>query len=106
MSRNRALSPQALAVVAVLADTKDWCHGYDITAKSGVKSGTLYPLLMRLEAQGLLEACWLESPQPGRPPRHAYRLTAEGRAWVVSLADSLTALRAVHTPLRATKAHP
>ena len=82
MSRTRALSSQALAVVAALASTDDWRHGYDIMAQAGVKSGTLYPLLMRLEAQGLLEARWVQSPQPGRPPRHVYRLTAAGRGWV------------------------
>jgi DNA-binding PadR family transcriptional regulator len=103
MSRSRALSPQALAVVAVLAGTDDWRHGYDLMAQAGVKSGTLYPLLMRLEAQGLLEARWVESPQSGRPPRHVYRLTEAGRDWVASLAESLAALEARSTPLRAAK---
>jgi len=104
MPRSRILSPQALAVVAVLADTDDWRHGYDLMAQAGVKSGTLYPLLMRLEAQGLLEARWVESPQAGRPPRHVYRLTEAGRNWVGSLAEPLAALRARSTPLRAAKA--
>jgi PadR family transcriptional regulator, regulatory protein PadR len=104
MNRSRALSPQALAVVAVLAGTDDWRHGYDLMAQAGVKSGTLYPLLMRLEAQGLLEARWVESPQAGRPPRHVYRLTGAGRDWVASLAEPLAVLRAASAPLRAAKA--
>ena len=104
MNRSRALSPQALSVVAVLADSDDWRHGYDITRKAGVMSGTLYPLLMRLEAQGLLEARWMESTQAGRPPRHIYRLTAAGREWVASMEEALAALRAVPAPLRAAKA--
>jgi PadR family transcriptional regulator, regulatory protein PadR len=104
MNRSRSLSPQALAVVAVLADTYDWRHGYDLMAQAEVKSGTLYPLLMRLEAQGLLEARWVDSPQAGRPPRHVYRLTGAGRDWVASLAEPLTALRARSTPLRTAKA--
>jgi DNA-binding PadR family transcriptional regulator len=33
---------------------------------------------MRLEAQGWLEARWEEAPQPGKPARHLYRLTALG----------------------------
>ncbi len=104
MNRSRALSPQALAVVAELAGTDDWRHGYDLMAQAGVKSGTLYPLLMRLEAQGLLEARWVESPQAGRPSRHVYRLTAAGRDWVAALAEPLEALRGQSTPLRAAKA--
>jgi PadR family transcriptional regulator, regulatory protein PadR len=104
MSRSRSLSPQALTVVAVLAKATDWCHGYDITVNAGVKSGTLYPLLMRLEAQGLLEARWVESPQPGRPPRHVYRLTRAGHEWVGLLEEPPEARRATPTPLRATKA--
>ena len=75
-----------------------------LMAQAGVKSGTLYPLLMRLEAQGLLEARWVDSPQSGRPPRHVYRLTGAGRDWVVSLSEPLAALRAPSVPLRAAKA--
>jgi DNA-binding PadR family transcriptional regulator len=103
MNRSRALSPQGLAVVSVLAGTDAWCHGYEIMAQAGVKSGTLYPLLMRLEGQGLLQASWVESPQPGRPPRHVYRLTAAGRDWVATLAEPLAALRAPPPRLRVAK---
>lgn len=81
MTRSRTLSPQARAVLAgLLAAAGDWRHGYDLARAAGVKSGTLYPLLIRLEAQGYLEAEW-QPPEPGRPPRHAYRLTARGIAF-------------------------
>ncbi len=106
MNRSRALSPQALAVVEVLAGADDWRHGYDLMAQAAVQSGTLYPLLMRLEAQGLLEARWVDSPQPGRPPRHVYRLTAAGRDWVVTLADALAARRSPTSALRSAQARP
>ena len=106
MNRSRALSPQALAVVDVLTSHDGWCHGYELMAQAGVKSGTLYPLLMRLEAQGLLEARWVESPQPGRPPRHVYRLTAAGRDWVAGLAHPSAAAQAAPKPLRPVKARP
>jgi PadR family transcriptional regulator, regulatory protein PadR len=106
MNRGRALSPQALAVVDVLAGADDWRHGYDIMAQAAVKSGTLYPLLMRLEAQGLLEARWVESTLRGRPPRHVYRLTRAGRDWVPSLAQPLAAARTVPARLRAAKVRP
>lgn len=66
-------------VLAVLLDARgQWSHGYELARLVNVKSGTLYPLLIRLEAQGYLEAEWQQPPEGGRPPRHAYRLTASG----------------------------
>jgi DNA-binding PadR family transcriptional regulator len=80
MSRHRSLSAPARDVLALLARSgQGWRHGYDLCRQAGVKSGTLYPLLMRLAAQGFLEAEWQAPTEPGRPPRHAYRLTAAGR---------------------------
>ena len=79
MSRTRALSPHARMVLAVLLDAGgQWSHGYELARLANVKSGTLYPLLIRLEAQGYLEAEWQQPAEGGRPPRHAYRLTASG----------------------------
>jgi PadR family transcriptional regulator, regulatory protein PadR len=81
MPRIRKLSEQArLVLAALLAARKGWTYGYELCRQTGVKSGTLYPLLMRLEEQGHLEAEWREPSEPGRPPRHAYRLTARGVA--------------------------
>lgn len=79
MSRTRALSPHARIVLAVLLDAGGrWSHGYELARLADVKSGTLYPLLIRLETQGYLEAEWQQPAEGGRPPRHAYRLTASG----------------------------
>lgn len=79
MTRLRALSPHARMVLAVLLDARGgWSHGYELARLADVKSGTLYPLLIRLEAQGYLEAEWQQPSEGGRPPRHAYRLTASG----------------------------
>lgn len=57
----------------------DWRHGYDLMEETGIKSGTLYPLLIRLADDGLLESQWCEPVPPARVPRHAYRLTAKGK---------------------------
>lgn len=66
-------------ILAALLDAGDkWSHGYELAQLANVKSGTLYPLLIRLEAQAYLEAEWQQPAQGGRPPRHAYRLTASG----------------------------
>ena len=79
MPRTRALSPHARSVLAVLLNAGSrWSHGYELARLADVKSGTLYPLLIRLEAQGYLEAEWQQPAEAGRPPRHAYRLTASG----------------------------
>ncbi len=79
MTRARALSPHARMVLAVLLESRgEWSHGYELARRADVKSGTLYPLLIRLEAQGYLEAEWQQPSEGGRPPRHAYRLTASG----------------------------
>jgi len=59
---------------------QEWRHGYDLMKATGLLSGTLYPLLMRMTEHGLVEAEWLEPTQSGRPARHAYRLTAKGAA--------------------------
>ena len=65
---------------ALSARPGDWRHGYDLMKETGLLSGTLYPLLMRMTDQGLVEAEWRAPAQPGRPARHAYRLTAAGVA--------------------------
>jgi PadR family transcriptional regulator, regulatory protein PadR len=57
-----------------------WRHGYDIARETGLKSGTLYPILIRLADRGWLEACWEDGQPAGRPRRHLYRLTSEGLA--------------------------
>lgn len=45
---------------------------------TGLKSGTLYPILIRSAENGLLDSRWLEPADPGRPPRHAYRILPKG----------------------------
>src|SRR5438309_498327 len=53
------LSPQTLQVLdAFLQVPKDWIYGYDISRNTGLKSGTLYPILMRLAERKLLETSW------------------------------------------------
>ena len=80
MARKRALSGHARALLDALAAAGGrWSYGYELTSLTGIRSGTLYPLLIRLEAQGYLEAEWQPPAAAGRPPRHSYRLTAAGR---------------------------
>jgi DNA-binding PadR family transcriptional regulator len=89
MTRKRALSGPARALLATLLDARGrWSHGYELASLTGIKSGTLYPLLIRLEAQGYLEAEWLPALASGRPPRHAYRLTVAGQRLARAQADA------------------
>ena len=72
-----------LLVLAVLEERAR--HGYEIGHLIGERSAgalsfhlaSLYPLLYRLEARGLIEGRWVEKPSQRR--RRYYRLTAEGR---------------------------
>jgi DNA-binding PadR family transcriptional regulator len=82
MARTPNRSVQTIALFrALLQDPLAWHYGYGLLGETGLKSGTLYPLLMRLCDQGLLESQWRESELPGRPPRHVYRLSSKGRAF-------------------------
>ncbi|MEV6397702.1 helix-turn-helix transcriptional regulator [Streptomyces sp. NPDC051907] len=71
-----------LALAAVLADGDR--HGYalvqELTARGfgTVRGGALYPVLGRLETEGVVEARW--EPGDGGPGRKVYRLTDAGRA--------------------------
>ena len=81
MPRPRKSSRQTQVVLAAFCQAPHaWCYGYDLCKRTGLKSGTLYPLLIRLHDQGVLEAEWHPSAGVGRPPRHAYRLTRPGLA--------------------------
>ena len=89
MVRNRKPSKQMCRLLEALSETQgEWRHGYDLMKATGLLSGTLYPLLMRMTEQGLVEAEWREPAQPGRPARHAYRLTSAGLALARDLAGS------------------
>ena len=78
MSAFRSTRPMR-ALLAAFIQEVGWRHGYELSKETGLKSGTLYPLLMRFAERGWVEARWTEAAAPGRPPRHIYRLTAEGR---------------------------
>lgn len=81
MARTPNVSKQTTQLlVTMLENPSEWTHGYGLSQVTGLKSGTLYPLLMRLAEQGLLESKWQETDRPGVPPRHVYRLTPSGRA--------------------------
>jgi DNA-binding PadR family transcriptional regulator len=55
-------------------------YGYDLMKAAKLPSGTLYPMLARLQQEGMVDSEWEAQRQDagGRPPRKYYRLTGEG----------------------------
>jgi DNA-binding PadR family transcriptional regulator len=63
---------------AFLADPAAPRYGYDLMKAAGLPSGTLYPLLARLEGQKLVVSAWETPQEEGERPRKYYKLTGEG----------------------------
>jgi PadR family transcriptional regulator PadR len=99
----RAALPQA--VLAVLSH--DESHGYAIAELlrqhgfSRIKGGTLYPLLKRLEDQGLVEHTW-QHDQAG-PGRKQFRLTDQGRQELERSAKAWRRMSEVLTSIQTTR---
>jgi len=80
MSRIRRPSQSTLSVLKSLSQAPDGLHGYAIIKATGLASGTLYPILMRLSERGWLERDWVIDETEAGPPRRLYKLTPTGRA--------------------------
>jgi PadR family transcriptional regulator, regulatory protein PadR len=77
------ISLQTLRVLeAFLENASDELAGADVHKRSGLASGTLYPILLRLESAGWFVSRWerVDPVTAGRPRRRLYRLTATGLA--------------------------
>lgn len=77
--RQTSTQTQAL-LAALLADPSRRRYGLDLSKEAGLPSGTIYPMLARLEAQGWTESEWedIDPVAEGRRPRRYYRLTGDG----------------------------
>ena len=78
MPPSRITWPTALVLLGL---REGLVHGFDIIDATGLQSGTVYPILRRLEESGLVRSRWEKAPlarQEGRPPRRYYQLTAAG----------------------------
>lgn len=76
------LSMLCLKVLACfLDDAREETAGSDIMRAVGIASGSLYPMLVKLEAAGWIHGRWEEgAPRDiGRPNKRLYRITREGR---------------------------
>lgn len=72
-------------------------HGFDIMDATDLPSGTVYPILRRLDAEGLVRSRWERETvarREQRPPRRYYELTAAGET---RLSDARARYRALET---------
>jgi PadR family transcriptional regulator PadR len=73
------LTPSTLEVALALLDSPTSQHyGYELSKKTHLRSGVLYPILQRMYDEGWLSDGW-EYPTPkDRPARRYYQITPEG----------------------------
>jgi PadR family transcriptional regulator PadR len=88
---------RGVLILAVLSQLREETHGYALIstlAGSGlaIDQGTLYPLLRRLESQGLLQSQWNMS---GSRPRRYYLITPEGSAMLSALQQDWRTLASI-----------
>jgi PadR family transcriptional regulator PadR len=72
-----------LVAIALMADASGRHWGYELSKKSGVRSGVMYPILARMLHEGWLTDGWEDQTKAGRakrPPRRYYELTDKGKA--------------------------
>jgi PadR family transcriptional regulator PadR len=82
----------ALVLEALIAGRH---HGFDIMDATDLPSGTVYPILRRLDEEGLVRSHWERDTvarREQRPPRRYYELTAAGEA---KLAEARARYRAL-----------
>jgi PadR family transcriptional regulator, regulatory protein PadR len=79
------------ALEAFLENPAEELSGADVHKRCGIASGTLYPILLRLESAGWFVSRWetIDPASAGRPRRRLYRLTRSGLARAGSVFASL-----------------
>src|SRR5260370_31106005 len=75
--------PVQQVLQAMLEDPAVARYGLQISKQAGLETGTLYPVMARLERTGWVESSWEDpdlSISDGRPRRRYYQLTKDGRS--------------------------
>ncbi|MEV3986095.1 helix-turn-helix transcriptional regulator [Nonomuraea sp. NPDC049758] len=92
----RMTMPTMLVLRALLEDPTRAMYGLEICAAAGLPSGTIHPILARLEGFGWLESNWeeLDPREEGRPRRRYYRFTPDGAQLARQALDRSAAKRA------------
>jgi len=92
------MSLQTLRVLeAFLDQPTSELSGADVQKRCAIASGTLYPILLRLEAAGWFVSRWeeIDPVEVGRPRRRLYRLTSTGLARAQDVFATLSFARGV-----------
>jgi DNA-binding PadR family transcriptional regulator len=79
--------PTALVLQALARGSH---YGFDIMDATGLPSGTVYPILRRLDREGLLQSAWekqADAQKEQRPPRRYYDVTPAGLALLADAAE-------------------
>jgi PadR family transcriptional regulator, regulatory protein PadR len=104
----RMTIPTQLVLRALLADPAREMYGLQICAGAGLPSGTIHPILARLEHEyGWLTSRWenIKPEDEGRPRRRYYRLTEDGAERArLALAQAATPVSTITVGLRARPA--
>lgn len=80
-SQPRITVPVLAILSALLENPSEEIYGLEFVRASGLRSGTIYPALSRLEQAGWLESRWedIDPSTEKRPRRRLYRLTGQGQ---------------------------
>lgn len=74
-------TPALLAVLRCLLGSPEAIWGLGISKETGRPTGTVYPLLARLEREGFVRSEWEFDELRSGPRRRLYELTPEGLQW-------------------------
>ena len=78
------LTPAMRAVLHCLVSADEQVWGLRVAEVTGLKTGTVYPLLERLERQGIVRSAWDDDSTSRGPRRRLYVLTDPGKEWANS----------------------
>lgn len=104
------MTTQTLQLIGVLLSEPDaeW-YGLQLAGEAGLKSGSVYVVLARLEQAGWLTSRWeqIDPSAEGRPRRRLYALTGDGRqAGAQAIEEHLAALTGLSRPRSASGQRP
>jgi DNA-binding PadR family transcriptional regulator len=98
MGRLNLTYPTALVLQALASGSH---HGFDIMDATGLPSGTVYPILRRLDREGLVESSWEKAAiaqREQRPPRRYYAVTHAGTELLAQAVERYRALEEAVIP--------
>jgi len=94
----RMTLPTQLVLRALLAEPTQEMYGLQICTEAGLPSGTIHPILARLEGLGWVKSRWeqIDSHEQGRPRRRYYKITEDGAEQArIALAQATTQVSSI-----------